>query len=462
MAERWAVHELVGAELGDSRLEDRLIELVSTLAENHGMSLPQACGPSGAKAAYRFFDNEKVDAGEILAPHTKCAARRAREYSVVLAPQDTTTFSFKTHPSKSKLGYVGSDRNSRGLLMHSMMLLSPSGKPLGILHQQMWSRDAKGYGKRATARSRPIEEKESYRWLAGVKSAEQALPEHPCVVVIGDQESDIFELFSAPRASNVQLLVRVRNANRVIDHEDKYLEKALENSVPRGELNIQLPRADNRKPRTAKLTLRWMKFTIKPPKNLRQRSRFAPVQLHFLLAREENQPEGQEPLRWLLVTTLPIDSWDSAVQLLTWYTYRWRCERLHYVLKSGCQIEELQLEEPDRLQRAIACYLIVAWRLMWLTHEAREHPDDSCVTVLETHEWESLCATIAPRKPIPTNPPTLREAVRMIAKLGGFFGRKADGEPGLKTLWIGMRRLADISATWRLARQCLTQGATYG
>jgi hypothetical protein len=465
MAGCWAIRELVGAELGDSRLTDRLIRLVRAMAEQPSVSIPQACGQKGAKAAYRFFSNDSVESNRILEPHAKRAVDRACKYDVVLAPQDTTTFSFKTQPSKSDLGYVGSDRDSRGLLMHSMMLLSPSGTPLGVVSHETWSREKKDYGKRATARSRPIEQKESYRWLTSVKRAEEVLSEHSCVVVIGDQESDIFELFAQPRASNVHLLVRVRNGNRLVDHEDKYLEKALENSPSRGEVKVQLPRADDRKPRTAVLTLRWMTLTVNPPKNHPERGKFSPLQLQFLWAVEQNPPDGEEPVRWLLVTTLPINSWDDAVRLLTWYTYRWRIERLHYVLKSGCRIEQLQLETLERMQRAIACYLIVAWRLMWITHEAREHPDYSCATVLESHEWQSLCATHAPRKPIPTTPPSLREAVRMIAQLGGFLGRKSDGEPGLKTLWLGMRRLSDISATWKLAHERHIRGApsaTYG
>jgi len=133
-----------------------------------------------------------------------------------------------------------------------------------------------------------------------------------------------------------------------------------------------------------------------------------------------------------------------------WYTYRWLIERYHYALKSGCGIEKLQLETARRFHMALATFSIVAWRLLWLTYEARVNPDQPCDTVLETCEWQSLCATVNQNPIPPDTPPSLRAAVRMIASLGGFLGRKGDGEPGVKTIWRGLRRLHDIAATWKL------------
>jgi Transposase DNA-binding/Transposase Tn5 dimerisation domain len=449
----WASRELIGAEFGDARLTDRLIAFVEAAAAHPEAGIPEACGKAGSKAAYRFFQNKRVEPDRILAPHAQRTVQRAKEFAVVLAPQDTTTFSFPSHPSTRGLGYVTTDPDSLGFLMHSVMLVSPEGTPLGVLDEQMWSRDSKDYGKSEQRRQRKIEEKESRRWLSGVTAVEKALPDHPCVVVIGDQESDIFELFAAPRKANVHLLVRACRSGRRVQHEDQYLENALKNSPPRGQFNLVLPRADDRPSRTAVLTLRWMTLLISPPRNQRPRIKLPPQSLQFLLAEEEHPPQGQKRVRWLLATTLPIENWEDAVRLLTWYTYRWRIERFHYVLKSGCRIEQLQLEAAERLQCAVACYSIVAMRLMWLTYESREHPDRSCVGILATHEWQSLHARVHPHAAIPHEPPNLHDAVRMIAQLGGFQGRKGDGEPGLKTLWRGMRRLEDISIAWQLAKQ---------
>jgi hypothetical protein len=452
-ASNWALPELIGAEFGDTRLTDRLIDFVEAAAAHPAASIPEACGNAGSKSAYRFFQNKRVEPAKILAPHAARTAQRAQAYPVVLAPQDTTTFSFNHHPATRGLGYVTSDRNSLGLLMHSVILLSPEGLPLGVLHEETWSRDPKDYGKRKRARQRPLQEKESLRWLTSVAAVEKALPEHSCVVVIGDQEADLFDLFAAPRQAHVHLLVRVCRSGRRVQHEDRYLKTALENSPPWGQVTLCLPRADDRPERPAVLTLRGLSLVVSPPRHHRQRARLSPQKLQFLLADEEHPPAGEKPVRWLLVTTLPLESWADAVRCLTWYTYRWRIERFHYVLKSGCQIEQLQLETAERLQSAIACYSIVAMRLMWLTYESRQHPDRSCEGILATHEWQSLHATLHPREALLDQPPTLQEAVRMIAQLGGFLGRKRDGQPGLKTLWRGLRRLEDISTAWHLAER---------
>jgi len=141
---------------------------------------------------------------------------------------------------------------------------------------------------------------------------------------------------------------------------------------------------------------------------------------------------------------------EVGIQCIRWYSYRWLTERYSFVLKSGCHIEELQLETSERLQRALATYCIVAWRLLWLTYESRQNPDIPCDRVFETHEWQSLYCTIHKTPIPPDTPPTLREAVRWIGLLGGFIGRKRDGEPGVKTIWRGLYCLHYIAATWEL------------
>jgi hypothetical protein len=447
----WAVRELIGAELGDVRLNDRLIHIVEAMAEQPEAGIPQACGKAGAKAAYRFFDNQRVQAGKILAAHAASAAERAAAYQVVLAPQDTTTWSLH-HPHTKGLGPVSNSKKPQGLLVHSTMLLSPEGTPLGVIDQQVWARSPEEYGSRHNARQKPIQDKESQCWLNSLAAVQRALPEHPQVVVIGDAESDLFDLFAAPRRPGVELLVRVGRPGRCVDHEAKYLNEAIAQSPVGGTLSIEVPRADGRPARRAEVQVRWASLTILPPRNHCQREQFSPLRLQFILVEEKNAPAGQEPLYWLLATTLPVENLEDATGCVTWYTYRWRIERLHFVFKSGCKIEELQLETAERLMRALACYTIVAWRLLWLTYEARQNPEQSCARILSRHEWQSLHAHVHPKQPFPDQPPTFREAVRMIAQLGGFLARKHDGEPGVKTLWRGLRRLRDISWGWQRGR----------
>ena len=198
------------------------------------------------------------------------------------------------------------------------------------------------------------------------------------------------------------------------------------------------------------MCVRYASVTLQPPRHHRGRTTLAPLQLQVILAEEEDAPAGSKPVCWLLLTSLLVDSLEDALCYVRWYSYRWLIERYHFTLKSGCRLEDLQLEHAARIQRALATYLVVAWRLLWLTYQARRQPDQPCSDVLETHEWQALHCTIHQTPVPPSVPPTLRQAVHWIARLGGFLDRRSDGEPGVKTIWLGLRRLSDIAATWQL------------
>ena len=170
-----------------------------------------------------------------------------------------------------------------------------------------------------------------------------------------------------------------------------------------------------------------------------------------ILAAERDPPADAEPIRWFLLTTRPIDGPGDATRAAVWYSRRWLIERYHYVLKSGCRVERLQLRTAGRLRRALATYCVVAWQLLWLTYEARNNPDASCDAALPEGQWGVLHRAAFPGMPPPATPPSLREAVRMLARLGGFLARKGDGEPGVKTIWRGLRRFEDLYAGWKLA-----------
>jgi hypothetical protein len=448
---KWAHLELASTRLRDPRLETRLINTVEGLSQRPEASCTEALGDRAAiVGAYRFWNNEKVRPERILQAHAESTARRAARYGTVLAVQDATDFNFTAHPATEGLGYLYP--NVRGLLLHSLMAVSPDGVPLGLLRQIMWTRPLENLKpeKKKKSRHRAIDEKETQNWLDGLRAAEETLPHHPHVVVISDSESDIFDLFAAPRRAGVDLLVRACRVTRLVNHPAKYLRAALLEAPVRGEMEVKIPRRGGRKERTAKVTIRWTSLEIRPP--VSDRPRRPCVRLQFILVEEVDPPKGVEPIRWILATTMPVRSVEDALCYVQWYTYRWRIERYHFVLKSGNRIEDSQLKSVEAIKRAIATYSIVAWRLLWITYEAREVPDSTCTVALEEFEWKALWAKLYPAKPFPSQPPTLREAVRMVAKLGGFLGRKGDGEPGVKTLWRGLRRLHDISEGWLLGQ----------
>jgi hypothetical protein len=348
------------------------------------------------------------------------------------------------------MGYLDNAKAS-GLKVHSVFCSTGNGVPLGVLHQQVWRRDIAQLGKKHQRHKKTIGDKESQRWLTALDATQSVIPSELVVVTVADREADIYELFMLPRRPNSEFLIRAQHNRTVTPASEQQqlerLESAIRQVHPCGQLTLELRRNPEREARQATLTLRATTLELQPPATHPQRERLQPIRLQVIWAAEENPPTGVEQVRWLLLTTLTITCFEDVVQCLRWYSYRWLIERYHYVLKSGCRLEQLQLETADRIQRALATYTIVAWRLLWMTYLARYHPDTPADTVLETHEWQALYCTIHQTPKPPDSPPDLRTCVRWIAQLGGFLARKHDGEPGVKTLWQGLRRLHDIAQT---------------
>lgn len=442
----WAAQELKCASFGDARLKKRLIQMVQAFAAQPQASVPQACGsPAATKAAYRFWNRAHVTPDAIRRPHQRQTAERAREHPIVLAIQDKTELDFDAHPAQG-MGPLSAVAHL-GLHVHSVLLASLTGVPLGIVYQEVWARDPQTRGKAQQRRERPLEDKESMRWLRSLAATETAAPEEVAIITVADSEADIYALLEAPRRAGDHLLIRVSQDRRVED-EAGYLQAAIRQQPVRGEITVPVRRREGQPARQATLTVRFATLHLRPPRHGPPGRAAQAVQV--ILAEEEAPPEGSEALSWLLWTTWPVPDFAAAVECTRWYALRWLIERYHFVLKSGCRLEELQLEEAERTERALATYSLVAWRLLWLTYEARQNPEQPCDEVLEAHEWQSLYATIHRTTQMPSEVPTLHEAVRWIARLGGFLGRKHDGEPGLKTIWRGLTRLSDIADTWLL------------
>lgn len=373
---------------------------------------------------------------------------RVNQQSVVLAIQDTTDLDFTSHPHTSGLGFLHKGTN-QGIKVHSCIGVSGAGEPLGLLAQHSWTRSERT-GKWQERKKKVTADKESQRWLSTLSAAELGVDPEVRLVHVGDREADIYDLFVLPRAVNSELLIRATH-NRKVHHELGYLIPTIEQSPVLGCGKVEIQRNPERPARTAELSVRAMAVTIAVPKDHKQAKQCRPVGMNAILVTETTPPaDGSPPIRWLLLTTLPIETWQQVWQCVRWYRLRWLVERYHYTLKSGCRIEHLQLETQDRLLRALATYAIVAWRLMHLTYRARLTPDESCEGYLLPAEWKLLRRKFEPKNRS-KSPPTLRHVVRWIAQLGGFLARKGDGEPGLKTLWRGLGVLHDLLEGAQLA-----------
>ncbi len=437
---------LATIHLGDTRLDKRCNVLIDQFMKRPTMSIPEACGSwKSTKAAYRFFTNDAVSAEKILQAQYQQTRQRIKETNgIVLVAQDTTDIDYTTHLRTQGLGYLQGEKQF-GIKMHSALAISQSGIPLGLLAQKRWIRDIAEFGKRRMPgkEKRPIEEKETNRWLTTVKEIEARLPQTKEAVIIGDREADLYELFALKRKANVHLLVRAKHNRYLWGVKKRLFAKVLETDSV-GTLTITVQKTPHRRIHQVNLMVRFTQVT------LASKYGKGAIRLFVVVAEEEKPPQGVQPIRWILLTTVPVTTCTKAVEVINWYTKRWLIERFHYTLKSGCKIEGLQLQERDRLERAIAVYTIVAWRLLWIIYESREYPEGNVSRILTKEEWDVLCTVSKKKKEVPK---TIHEGVMMIAKLGGFLARKGDKEPGVKTLWIGIRRFTDIMQGWKMAQQ---------
>jgi len=393
--ESWAAMEFKGIDLGDKRLNQRAILLAEQLSGNPTASIPQACGGwAETAAAYRFFARDKLEWTDVMEPHWQCSSERMRACDVVLCLDDTTELNFNAQDIAG-LGPLSYEAQ-RGMYVHATYAVTPQREPLGVLNAWMWARERKGAdGVRGG-------EKESTRWIEGYERVAEQAADLPGtqLVYVADRESDIIALMR--RAHDLgcpaDWLIRAQH-NRVLPEGQRLWDHTTQ-AEPLGEIRFTLPG--------------------------RQRQK----------AREVHQ-----------------QIWSRRIDLpgAQWYRARWEVETFFHVLKNGCRVEALQLSTIERIERALAVFMVVAWRIARLMRLGRTCPDLDAGLLFEPDEWKA--AFILNRKTPPDTPPQLNEVVRLVAMLGGFLARKGDGEPGVKTIWLGMQRIVDFVAGIRYMRE---------
>lgn len=442
--------EFEGVDLGDARLDERAGVLYQALAESPGGTLAEAFEDRASKkAAYRFLENERVTHDALLEPHFVLTAERCQAYPVVLVPQDTTDLDFTDH-EMAGIGYLYTPK-THGLLVHSALCVTPDGVPLGLVSQRVWTRDPDALGKAATRKKRDLVDKESVRWLQAEQAAAELVTERCRVVVIADREGDIFEWLHQERVPGLDRLVRACR-DRLTLEGGKLLSEVAPDLPILGTMAVEVGRGKDQKPRTAALTVRAGKVTLRRPAALKSRKDLAPVDVWLVYAQEVAAQAGAKPIDWMLLASWPVETEAAAREAVHWYSRRWCIERFHYTLKSGCQLEKLQFESIDAVKRALALYSVAAWRLLWLTMEARARPDDSCLGVIQPDELQALHTWLTGEPNPPKKPLTMREFVRKIADLGGFTGTKAT-DPGVKVLWRGWAKFQIAVSMFRAVTQ---------
>lgn len=468
----WIVEEMGAADLGDERLHKRLLLILQRMFNSPVASLKAACrGWAETVAVYRFFDNEQITEASLLQPHQEATLRRVREQRRVMVIQDTTEIDYTARKDLEGAGPL-SVKERRGFFAHSQYVITPERLPLGVWGSKIYAREDES--ERCSRKQKPIEAKESFRWLEGYRDACRLAEaaEGTQIISLGDREGDIYEIFLEWQKRRQQgqpvaeWLIRSCQDRSLIPFEENSLNQegkastklraAVQQSPVLGTVEFQVTqhvaykkvrgnRAKTiRQARRVVQEVRAVEVRLKAPQ--RRGQALEAVRIGVLMAREINPPAGQDRIEWVLLTSLPVDCFETAQELVQLYLARWEIEVFHRILKTGCRVERLQLKAEDRIKPAVILYMIVAWRIAYVMKLGRECPDLPCDVVFEEAEWRAVYHVVKHRKAV--EKPTLGEMVKLVASLGGYVGRKGDGPPGAQSMWQGIMRARDFALAW--------------
>jgi hypothetical protein len=464
--EAWVDREAADCEFKDERLGKRFRSLLAQLSSSPGDSIPLVCQDwANTKAAYRFFDNDRVSEVEILGGHFQATRDRAAATDgPILVMHDTTEFSYKREDieaiGKTRINIAGAYRDGMpryitacGILMHSSLAVTTEGLPLGLTAIKFWSREkfkgANALKKRINPTRVPIEEKESIRWLDNLKQSTELLGDAARCVHIGDRESDIYELFCTAHDAGTQFLLRTCVDRFAGDGEHTIASEM--NEVDCKGLHRVEVRDRHGKISEAVLELKFRRILVQPP--LYKQRRYPALELTVLHATERGKPKGRDPIEWKLTTNLPVTSRAQAIEKLQWYALRWRIEVFHKILKSGCQAEQSKLRTAERLVNLLATFCILSWRIFWLTMINRSTQKAKASLAFTPLEINILNRLAPENPPGTTRTPSLKSCLTQLARLGGYLNRADDGPPGNIVMWRGMSRLTDIELGFEMAME---------
>lgn len=423
----WETTELQHLDLDDTRLTRRAEKILRSFFANPEGSIPKACRSwSETLATYRFLSNEAITDDDLMASHYTATECRIREQEgVILCVQDTTELDFtgKTIEGMGRLSY----ENQRGFYLHPTLCMTPERVSLGLVDNWTWVREQDKTA--ATI-------KESQRWVEGyerIAELAQRCPQQR-LVYVADREADCYDLFAMAAQLHypADLLIRATH-NRSLA-EGRKLWESVANQPILTHIHFIQPRKTKAKARPVIQEIKVLRYTL-------ERKGKPCVTLTLLQAEERDPPQGHKPLVWRLITNREVNTPQAAAELIDWYRARWEIEMFFAVLKVGCRVEALQLDTLERVQKALALYLMVAWRIMFLMRIGRTCPNLPADLVFDEIEWQ--VSYLLDNKPVPQKVPTINEVLRNLAKLGGFLGRKCDGEPGAESIWLGYSRVLD-------------------
>jgi len=436
-------------DFGDIRRNERLVKIIDNLSTQPGSSIPQQNNNwYDTKATYEFFKNEDVSIDSLQQLISTYGVSQIKSAKPLLIIHDISNISYNDLKAEG-LGYLD-NKKGRGILCYSSIAASTEGLPLALMYQHTWTRPLEELGKSKSRKSRLFEDKETYQWYKGMTEVNKCLGDKLQKIHVADREADVYELFFSAYEKGTDLLIRARH-NRQLSNGCSLWNQIAEQPCQQ-RITLQVPDETGKKKKDIEAAVRYQKVEILRPST--SKNKYESVELTAIEVKQVGEVKKEEDrIIWKLLTTVEVETVTDAMQCVKWYTYRWLIERFHYVLKSGTKIEKLQLKQAASLQKAISVYSLAAFRIMQLVYQSRHTPNISCETILTKQQWTVLYMLIHQQHNALKLAPTLSDTIKWIGKLGGHLGRKSDGPPGLKTVWLGYQRLCDATNIYDIINQ---------
>jgi len=436
--------------LGDPRRTRRLIQSAAQIAAHPEKPFTQIFDWPQLKGFYRLCDQEVATLKAIQTPHWNQTRQAMGQHPVVLILHDTTELDFTSHAALTDTGPIG-DGHGRGFLQHNSLAVVPDPRQiLGLAYQQIELRQEAP--EHETASQRRSRERESRLWIRGIEATGRP-PSGSCWVDVGDRGADIYDAMRASRGAGHEFLFRVAQDRQVwVDAEGGTTRKLRAYAcslTSQGQDRVEIAARGGRASRVAQVCLAATPVWIPAPTGTPRRQDQPVVAAWVIRIWEPDPPSGVEALEWILVTSVPTQTIAQIRERRDWYACRWMVEVFHDIEKNGCSEEDRRFETAARMTACVAILALVAVRIFQLRTALTSQPDASAAQVASADEIAVVKAWVEHRG---RNRFTVRDFVRGVASLGGFLGRKGDGEPGVRTLWRGYQRLQDLLLGYQIQK----------
>lgn len=454
VSRQWARDNFHDCNLGDRRRSQRLETFARQAADRPAASIPKIGEYwGGTKGIYRLLDRPEATLTSVTQTHRERVTSRKGQFLIL---SDTTHVDLGRKRKLDDAGPIGPGKG-QGFLLHSGLQIDTQDETLvGLAGQVTHIRSRKRRGKQSDSQ-RLKRWRESEMWIELMEQVGPP-PADSTYIHVCDSAADNFEVYCTAKQLQSEFVIRVGRLHRkiVVDGEKRRLSQAIAHLQELGLYELDIARGNGRSARTALLRVSTQRIQLPVPSHHSSRvKRYVReggenIPAWMVVVEELDPPAGVEPIKWVLCTSLSAETFDEAWKIIRWYENRWLVEEWHKALKTGCRLESRQLQSVTRLLPLTGVLSVVAVFLVQLKHAARMYPNQRAFELVPA-QWLKL---LKAKRKTKTCDISNYEFWCAVAKLGGFLGRRHDGEPGWQTIWRGWKELHTLAEGARLAKRC--------